>query len=167
MYQIACFFLLFSLSADVYAQAEVDSTILEAINEEVWIPFMQAYADHDVELYLSLHAEEVLRATPWGIRKGADFRKQIRASWSIPNPSKKQIEFRFEHRIHTDSIAYEVGYYKLVYPDNKPEDQVHVGRFHVVLKKIDNRWYIAQDWDDNDINGSKVSVADFERLPAW
>ncbi|MEO1713990.1 MAG: hypothetical protein AAFU60_11725, partial [Bacteroidota bacterium] len=68
----------FSFSGDAYGQFEVDTLEINRINTQIWFPFMEAYADHDVELYLSLHTEQVLRATPWGIRSGDQFRTQIR-----------------------------------------------------------------------------------------
>ena len=37
------------------------------------------------------------------------------------------------------------------------------GRFHCVIKKIDGVWKIAQDWDDDEINGRKVSAEDWAK----
>ena len=49
---------------------EPDTQIHQEINETVWKPFCESYASLDVEKYNSVHTDDVIRATPWGIRVG-------------------------------------------------------------------------------------------------
>lgn len=133
----------------------------EQIDHQVWESFKKAYADPDGALFVSIHTEDVLRITPDHIREGANYLDRMQQGMGSPNWSPKTIDFVFEHRVHQEDIAYEVGYYKVHYLDS---GEAHYGRFHVVLRKIDGTWKIAQDWDSDNINGHDVGKADFERL---
>lgn len=155
-----CTFFVLALNA----QDKTESSIEEQINQQVWEPFKKAYGSSDAELYNSIHTDDVLRVTPWGIKQGDTYKKDNVESFSRSSRAVRTIDFRFEHRIHSDSIAYEVGYYKVVYKTDDGSSKESYGRFHVVLKKEDGQWKIAQDWDTNDINGHKVGAEDFEKL---
>ncbi len=146
---------LFSLQF-AFAQSET-----QLIDQQVWSPFQKAYREGDAKLYNSLHTDDVLRITANGIRKGEEYKSQIEQAFASPNRTARSIEFVFEHRLIEGNIAYEVGYYKVVFTQS---EMVSVGRFHVVLRKEDGRWRIAQDWDTDEVNGHQVTEADFERL---
>ena len=60
------------------------------------------------------------------------------------------------------SIGYEVGFYRVIYQEEGKENRKSYGRFHVVLKKIDGQWKIAQDWDSNSFNGRPIGQQDFD-----
>lgn len=146
------------------AQAKSDPFIAAQIDQQVWEPFKEAYADRDGPKYVRLHTDDVLRVTPWGIKHGEAFKRSTIERYARPNQAKRSIDFRFEHRIHTDSISYEVGYYKVVTLKGGEDKREDYGRFHVVLKKVNGLWKIAQDWDTDNINGHEVGSADFDRL---
>ena len=144
-----------------YSQDLSTAEVSKQIDQQVWEVFKEAYANSDAEKYNGIHTDDVLRITSGGIRQGSEYKDANTKWFSQSDRAKRTIDFRFEHRIHSDSIAYEIGYYKIVFAENKREVY---GRFHVLLKKIDGTWKIAQDWDEDDLNGIKVSAADFERL---
>ncbi|MBK7871679.1 MAG: nuclear transport factor 2 family protein [Saprospiraceae bacterium] len=99
---------------------------------------------------------------PWGIQVGEEYWKgNVEGSKRNKEAGvTRSIAFRFEHRVANDSIAYEVGYYKIKSARNG-EERTGYGRFDVVLKKIDGVWKIAQDWDVDNINGKKLTEEDF------
>ena len=148
----------------LFAQPETDKNISNQIDEQVWKTFQEAWSDYEAEKYIGIHTSDVLRVTPWGIKYGQTFREKTIASFSKKNPPKRNISFQFEHRIYKDDLAYEVGYYKSARIDKDGNEKASYGRFHVVLKKENGQWKIAQDWDTGDVNGKKVTVADFEKL---
>lgn len=149
----------------IFAQSETKPDYSKEIDEQVWEPFKKAYANYDAEEYIALHADDVLRVTKWsGIRTGEAFRTGIQKNFNKKDKVAHQLEFQFEHRIHSADVAYEVGYYRMTRTPKEGKPERHYGRFHVVLKKIDGKWKIAQDWDTGNINGHEVTGADYQRL---
>ena len=151
----------------IFCQEVQDSLALAQVDQQVWIPFMKAYKENDVELYNSIHTDDVLRITPWGIRIGDEYKNKNIENFARPNQKEKRIDFRFQHRVVKDSLIYDVGYYKLDYFEGSEISQTHYGRFHVLLKKENGTWKIAQDWDSADINGHKVGEEDWNKLNIW
>ena len=62
-----------------------------------------------------------------------------------------------------EDVAYETGFYRVLYREPGKEPRASYGRFHVVLRKIDGNWKIAQDWDSNSFNGRPINAGDFEK----
>ena len=148
----------------LFAQTETDKNNSNLIDEQVWKVFEEAWSSYDSEKYIGIHTSDVLRVTPWGIKYGQTWREKTIASFSRENPPKRSIRFQFEHRIYQDDLGYEVGYYKSARVDKDGKEKASCGRFHVVLKKQNGQWKIAQDWDTDDVNGKKVTLEDFEKL---
>lgn len=133
------------------------------IDEQLWESFVKSYNARDGKSHIKIHTEDVLRITRNGIRKGKAYQDQILESYGRKGQAKREIEFKHEHRIHALNIAYEVGYFKVsVFRKDKTDE--YYGRFSVVLKKEDGRWKIAQDWDVDEINGEKITKADYQKL---
>ncbi|MDX1940661.1 MAG: nuclear transport factor 2 family protein [Saprospiraceae bacterium] len=139
-----------------------DNAIQKTIDEQVWLPFIKTFNAFDGEGFNALHTKDVLRGGPWGIQTGEEYWKNNLESNKKGKESggKKSIAFRFEHRVARDSIAYEVGYYKVKYTHDG-EERTGYGRFDVVLRKVNGVWKIAQDWDVDNINGKKFTEEDF------
>ena len=133
------------------------------IDQQLWKSFVQAYNSRDTDLYLSIHTDDIVRITQSGIRQGSVFQEGIKKSFARKNQPKRAIEFKHEHRIHEENIAYEVGYFKVTYYRDGKEEE-HFGRFSVVLKKVDGQWKIAQDWDVDKINGVPIIKKDYNKL---
>lgn len=146
------------------AFGQVRSKTEVEIDKEVWDNFKEAYRTNDAALYNSIHTDKVLRITPGGIRIGEEYRKSNEKSMGRPNRTPRTIDFVFQHRVHEETVGYEVGYYKVVYYKDDQPDRESYGRFHVLLKKVAGQWKIALDWDSDDINGHIVTAEDFERL---
>lgn len=139
-----------------------DYSIQKTIDEQVWLPFIKTYSAFDGEGFNALHTKNVLRAGPWGILQGEEYHTANLKNSSQAKAAGEQrsIAFRFEHRVAKADVAYEVGYYKVISTRNG-EKRIFYGRFDVVLRKVDGSWKIAQDWDVDDINGEKLTEADF------
>ncbi len=152
-------FFLLMISNSLYAQ---DAAIQKAIDEQVWLPFIKTYNTFDGEGFNALHTKNVLRAGPWGILQGEEyFANNLKNSArSKESGEQRSIAFRFEHRVVKGDVAYEVGYYKVASKRNG-EVRTFFGRFDVVLRKVDGIWKLAQDWDVDNINGKKLTEADF------
>ena len=71
------------------------------------------------------------------------------------------IDFTFEQRTAKEDVAYEVGYYKITWRAGDSTSEFF-GRFHVVLRKVDGIWKIAQDWDNSNIMGQEVGQTQFD-----
>ncbi|MEL6919343.1 MAG: hypothetical protein AAFO99_16655, partial [Bacteroidota bacterium] len=76
------------------------------------------------------------------------------------NGTTISLNFWFDSRHTNVHTSYEVGFYKIVFL-TKGEENVVYGQFHIVLKKINGKWKITQDWDTTTINGKTITEADF------
>lgn len=156
---LSCTFLVLSLVAG-QAQDTATSFVTE-INEQVWKPFKQSYEARDAKLFNSLHTDDALRITEGGITPGPEYKARIIEGFERPYNGTIQIDFAHEHRLYYGDLAYEVGYYRIIYSRPGQEQVSSYGRFHVLLRKIDGRWKIAQDWDTEMIGSRKISEEEF------
>jgi len=146
-----------------FAQQKKSYNHSEEIDNQLWKTFVKAYNEKDAEAYLSLHTKDILRITTSGVREGEVFWKSVRESFARKNQPERVIEFKFEHRIHHKEVAYEVGYFKVTYFRNGKEED-YFGRFSVVLRKKNDKWLIAHDWDVDRINGIPITLKDYVKL---
>lgn len=136
------------------------------IDKDVWMPFVESYENNDGPKFVSLHTDDILRVTKWGIREGQDFLENTLERYAEAKV-KRKLNFKFEQRIHSDDTAYEVGYFEIITPLEDGEINKYYGRFSVVLRKVNDVWKIAQDYDTDVINGDPITEADYQKLPAW
>ncbi|MEZ4953012.1 MAG: nuclear transport factor 2 family protein [Saprospiraceae bacterium] len=153
------FFLPFLLNP-IFSQS--DSISINEIDQQIWYPFMAAYNNWDAEAFNELHDKDMLRGSPWGLKSGADYFAQNIKQFEKGKLAGelRNISFTFEYRVHEENIAYEVGYYKVV-SKRENGNAVYFGQFHVVLKKMDGKWKIFQDWDADRLNGEKIGEEQF------
>lgn len=151
-----------SLMVNGQISNEFNSAIEQEVNQQLWQSFKTAFENRDAALFNSLHTEDVMRITPNGIRVGDQYKDQVRRNYAMKNAPERKIDFWIEHRIYTGNNGYEVGYFRIT---SKTDNQVneYYGRFSVTLRKVDNSWLIAQDWDTDQINGRKITATDFEK----
>lgn len=165
MSSIRLLFLLFLTLTAIQIAAQDDVAKWQAeIDQEIWLPFTQAYKDYDGPAFNALHSDDVLRVSPWGIRQGAEYKQSNLEGYRKGKAAgkKRAIFFWLEHRQTTSDLSYEVGYYK-VSTTSEEGTRDYYARFHVLIRKIDGTWQIVQDWDTNSINGRKVTAEDFEK----
>ncbi len=149
----------------VYAQQYVHSEATEKeVNDQVWGPFKQAYEARNWQTFNELHTGDVLRVSQWGgIKVGDAYKEGVKHAYQKNSTRKKTIDFWFEQRIYAETIGYEVGYYRVISEEPEKEPAISYAQFHVVLRKQNGMWKIAQDWDSTVINGVKLTAEDFAK----
>ena len=152
------------MPSNVISQDSKADSVSNVIDIQIWQPFMESYYENDGEKFMNLHTNDVLRINRWGIKNGPEYRTQILEIYAKEGRPNTSIEFRFEERTYTEDLGYEVGYYKVYLKENGADQNANYGRFHVVLKKMNGDWKIAQDWDTDTINGMKITAEDFDKL---
>jgi dienelactone hydrolase len=62
-------------------------------------------------------------------------------------------------------IRMQIGYYRLIYQEDGKEVYRGFAQFHVVLKKINGKWKIAQDWDTRTLLGEDIREESILEMP--
>jgi len=152
---------LFSMITN-YAQ-DVKS-IQNNIDRELWKPFKKAFDTNEGSALNTLYAENVLRVTPNGIDTENIFKKDNlkRFENNKKNKTSVLLDFWFDSRFTNATVSYEVGFYRIKFINSDSTNTIY-GQFHIVLKKIDGKWKITQDWDTTSVNGQPIDKADFEK----
>jgi len=135
------------VTTPITAQNAIES-IQKEINHTVWKPFQKAFETLNGSAVNELYAEEVIRVTPQGIDTKNDFIK---------------LDFWFDSRKTTTNTSYEVGFYRMKITLKGQLPKYSYGQFHIVLKKIEGKWKITQDWDTETIGGEKITAKDFDK----
>lgn len=139
----------------------------QEINQTVWKPFQQAFEGLDGAALNNLYAEDVLRVTPAGIDTEGQFKSDNESRFDNNKARGDDIEltFWFDSRRTNAATSYEVGFYRLGTTSATGTTDYFYGQFHIVLRKLDGRWKITQDWDTESIGGQPITAADFARQP--
>jgi len=140
-----------------------DSVLQAEIDAQVWRPFIQSFSTFDAAAFNTLHTADILRGGPWGLVEGDTYRQNTSESFAKNNAAgvRRKIAFTFEQRVQRETVAYEVGYYRVVSETDSGEPHTSYGQFHVVLRKENGSWKIAQDWDAGTLNGEKITETHF------
>lgn len=145
-------------------RSQTSEEVKKEIDQQVWKPFIKAYATQDGTLFNSLHDDNVLRASPGGILLGKEYKDRNKKSFARGKKMGVSMifEFKFINRQAKGNVAYEVGLY---YGKLKTKNGIRkwFGEFHVVLKKINGRWLIMQDRDTNLISGKRIDEAYYQK----
>lgn len=134
------------------------------INEQVWKPFIRAFADKDTDKFMSVHSKDVIRATQ-DDNKLMNYNEYSAATRSWDQGAKtanrkRDIELRFTHRIASAEQALEIGYYKTTSYNSNGGSRSFYGKFHVTLRKENGQWKITLDTDTNkDVTEAQFNAA--------
>lgn len=153
------------LFTSIIASAQNNKNIMQnEIDKTVWSEFKAAFENIDANALNATYADEVIRVTPNGIDTQNQFKaKNIERFQILKKKSASiKLDFWFESRHTNADTSYEVGFYKIT---TKMGDNtsINYGQFHIVLKKIEGKWKITQDWDTTVINGNTIGQKEFER----
>lgn len=133
-----------------------DTNIFKQINTQVWEKFEEAFQTNNVDLINSIHTKDILRipADKQVIISGEDyFDSQLKSfNWVKENNYYTKIELRFIERIANNNYGSERGIYKFTVTDPGSEERIFYGKFHVLLRKVDENWKIMLDYDSNENN---------------
>jgi len=137
--------------------------VQEEINQQVWKPFQQNYAQLDAAAFMSLHTGDVIRIIRDNdkILKGQAYAQEVQNNSSAARErgARRSIDFRFTERFAQNNHAYEAGYYKVVSSYGEGEQYTFYGQFDVILRRENGRWKIMVD-SDTSKNGT-LTEADF------
>lgn len=147
-----------------YTQVDVEQ-IQNEIDKNLWKSFQKAFETLDGEALNATYAEEVLRVTPQGIDTKNTFKSGNleRFKKNKADGVSISLDFWFDSRHTNESTSYEVGFYRIGFTDEDGKTNYSYGQFHIVLKKIEGQWKIAQDWDTASINENPITAADFAK----
>ncbi|MCE7991683.1 MAG: nuclear transport factor 2 family protein [Roseivirga sp.] len=139
--------------------------IEKEVNETLWKSFVESWSRFDAKAFNNLHTDDVLRASGSGLTVGQAYKDRTAQSFarSIERKDKRMIHFWFEQRVYSGNTGYEVGYYKIVNSRPGEEERTYYARFHVVLRKENGQWKIAQDWDTGSVNGVRIDEKDWAK----
>jgi ketosteroid isomerase-like protein len=126
------------------------------INTQVWKPFIQTYNTRDTDGFMAVHSKDVVRS-PRDSKKLLNWDEYYQLQRQGDNQEKnagdkRQLELRFTERIANNSLAVEVGVYKVTVKNKEGTHRAFYGRFHVVLRKENNIWKILVDTDSSEEN---------------
>ncbi len=163
------------LFSAAFAKAQDNKLHLQAINQDIWLPFKEAYGTLNVEKYKNLHLKDFIRASAQEKRL-PNFEDYFKTSgdWFSDLKKKNQrleIDFRFIERFANEKTASERGIYALKCFDSEGKMLwTGYGKFHVFLRKDQDIWKIVVDYDSDEqktINESVFNNAfdmnDFEK----
>jgi ketosteroid isomerase-like protein len=155
------FFIWASIGA---AQTTANPAFLKEINEQIWQPFSEAYANNDGPKYVGLHSKSFMRATggKWkSIANWQDFQEKTLIDFQNRKPSEKTtIGFRFIERINDGKTASERGIYRVIRQNEKGETTgKFYGKFHVFMRKEGDKWKIVIDYDSDE--GGTINEASY------
>lgn len=156
--------LILALGMSFFMHSQDIAQIQKEIDFNLWKPFKAAFEELDAKKLNALYADEVLRVTPGGIDTDNLFKKgnEERLGRHRKSNTELQLDFWFDSRHTNVDTSYEVGFYRMTLT-NSSEVQTIYGQFHIVLKKSDGAWKIAQDWDTDSILGKELSKQDFDK----
>ena len=121
------------------------------INQDVWEVFTKAFETHDSKLFASIHSADLIRVSGNGksIKTFNVYIESYEKRWKEIT-SNQTISFRFLERIIGENQASERGIYKLTINPNSAEEKSYYGKFHVILKKENEKWKLLVDNDSNE-----------------
>ena len=138
-------------------------SIQQAINDQVWKPFISAYNNYDTDGFMAVHSKEVVRSprdAKMVLNWNEYFEQQKRGDdQGKKSGSKRQLGLRFTERIANANQAMEVGIYKGTSTDKTGNVRTFYGRFHVALRKENGVWKILVDTDSSE--GNTIDEEDY------
>ena len=141
-----------------------DSKIIEQVKKDVWIPFLEAYRDLDIDKMLSIQDPEITRVSidKNKVEEAQDYFKGLMIFFgSIKTAGyKMNIRFSIVSSAVSENKVYQTGYYTVGLQAKGAADFKPTGysSFTVLLtKKADEKWKISLDADTK----SKLTEAEF------
>lgn len=139
--------------------------VQQTINDQVWKPFIKAYNELNADAFMAVHTPDVLRIIRDNdkILMGDAYRQDTEQNMAGARQrgARRQIELRFTERFANGNYAYETGYYKVSTRYEENEHYDFYGKFHVVLRKDNDRWKIMLDSDTAQSQDGPVTAEEF------
>ena len=136
-----------------YGPDPVPDTLLKSIEEDIWLPFMEAYRDYDADKIMSLHTDDIIRVSEKSgtIDTGrpyiTDFGNAL-VRWQEQG-RKMRIAFSIINTSFGQGLVSQRGYYRIS-AQNPGEDSITprgYSEFAVLLRHEGGKWKFAIDTD--------------------
>ncbi len=135
---------------------EVSKEVIQSIKTDVWIPFMESYAELNPEKLKGLHTKDIVRIylSQNLIRTGEPYLERFSGFLDSSKERGDKVAIAFailSTAIDDDeTLAYQTGYYKF---SSKRKDDTEMmvrgyGYFTVGLKKVNGKWKLWLDTDE-------------------
>ena len=166
MARIASTLLLSLVTTVTIAESSIPDIHAE-IDRSVWQVFQSAFEQLDGETLNSVYADDVLRVTPEGLDTAGRFKLANRSRFqgNRERGDRIELDFWFDSRHTSPTVSYDVGFYRVRTTSRPGEINDFYGQFHIVLRNLNGRWKIVQDWDTGSIGGRPITAEDFNRQP--
>ena len=119
-------------------------SIQQAINDQVWKPFINAYNNHDTDGFMAVHSKDVVRSprdAKMVLNWNEYFEQQKRGDdHGKKSGSKRELGLRFTERIANDNQAMEVGIYKVIITEKSRKYPNVLWPFSCRVEK--RKWYL-------------------------
>lgn len=132
---------------------EPNATIVEAVKNDVWVPFMESYRDLDFSKFESIHSPEITRVSldMNKINSGEAYLKEMGGFFQQIKQVNYQMQITFSivSSATTENTVYQTGYYTigLRKNDQTPFQNRGYSSFGVLLTKENGKWKISMDTD--------------------
>ena len=165
LFKITLFLVVGYVSAQ---QNEVPKEVIESIKTDVWIPFMESYADLDSDKLKSIHTKDIVRITidQNEVKTGTSYLEHFGGFLDNVKQRGGQLGIAFAILStavdESQDIAYQTGYYR--FSSKRKDDENLVprgyGYFNVGLRKENGTWKL---WMDSD-KRTDISHSDFHNV---
>lgn len=149
---------------------QIPQEIMEAIKNDVWVPFIEAYDQLDSKKIKSIHTPDIVRVTisQNNVVSGSQYLNEFGGFLDGVKHQGNHLSIAFAIRTtalnFNEDVAYQTGYYRLVrYNSTIAQPQyTGYGFFNVGLRKENGTWKIWLDSDsrtdisDDDFDSSKI-----------
>ena len=138
--------------------------VLQEINRDIWLPFIESYNELDAEKFMAIHSEDLVRV-PRDAKKifgYEQYKKNNEEYWKRGREEgrTRDIDFAFLERIFSKTMASEIGIFQVINEKGTVKEETYYGKFHVILLKKEGKWKIRMDSDSDD--GNTIDMEDFE-----
>jgi len=138
--------------------------VLQEINRDIWLPFIESYNELDAEKFMAIHSEDLVRVPRDAKRIFGyeQYKKNNEEYWKRgrENGRTREIDFAFLERIYNRTMASEIGIFRVINEKDTEKEETYYGKFHVILLKKEGKWKIRMDSDSNE--GNTIDKEDFE-----
>ncbi len=136
-----------------YTPPVVPDTLLASIEEDIWVPFMEAYRDYDADKIMALHTKDIIRVSEKSgtIDTGQPYIEAFGRALSRWQEEGRlmRISFSIINTSYGSGLVSQRGYYKI--SAQEPGDEAIIPRgyseFNVIFRVEGGQWKFMFDSD--------------------
>ncbi len=131
--------------------------VVNAVKNDIWIPFMESYRDLDFAKLKSIHTSNITKVSPKmnQIQSGEEYLATLKAFFDQIKGLKYDMKIRFSiiSSATSSNKVFQKGYYNIRLRPNKDADYRSAGYSTFIIlaqKDSDGKWKISYDSDESD-----------------